>query len=115
MQPSSTNRIVTAATADDTAVREGIADGIWTTMARSDTSPKSPDPDRHRAGSNHAEPGERHRGIAGAVGFRHTRDGLETAVVCVSMTACKELAGYNPADDVDLYEYYLADEWQGMG
>lgn len=27
----------------------------------------------------------------------------------------KELAGYNPADDVDLYEYYLADEWQGMG
>lgn len=44
----------------------------------------------------------------------HTRDGLETEVVCVSMTACKELAGYDPADDVDLYEYYLADEWQGM-
>jgi hypothetical protein len=22
---------------------------------------------------------------------------------------------YNPADDVDLYEYYLADEWQGVG
>ena len=25
----------------------------------------------------------------------------------------KALADYNPADDVDLYEYYLADEWQG--
>ena len=43
----------------------------------------------------------------------HTRDGLETEVVSASMPACKELAGYDPATDVDLYEYYLADEWQG--
>jgi hypothetical protein len=42
----------------------------------------------------------------------HTRDGRETEVVAVSMPADAELADYDPADDVDLYEYYLADEWQ---
>ena len=29
--------------------------------------------------------------------------------------ASEDLAAYNPADDLDLYEYYLADEWQGEG
>jgi len=31
----------------------------------------------------------------------------------VSILANEDLAAYNSTDDVDLYEYYLADEWQG--
>lgn len=43
----------------------------------------------------------------------HTRDGLETEVISASILASADLAGYDTAADVGLYEYYLADEWQG--
>ena len=42
----------------------------------------------------------------------HTREGYRTEVISVSITPGDDIAGYNPADDVDLYEYWLADEWQ---
>ena len=65
--------------------------------------------------ARHPEIAVREGDIRVVHGRWHTRDGLETEVVSVSMPACKELAEYDPAGDVDLYEYYLADEWQGMG
>jgi hypothetical protein len=60
----------------------------------------------------HPEVKGREREIKILAGRWHTREGLETEVVSAFMPVCDELAGYNPADDVDLYEYYLADEWQ---
>jgi len=63
----------------------------------------------------HPQVKKRRRDISVFQGRWHTREGLETAVISVSISAGKDIAGYNPAEDVDLYEYYLADEWQGMG
>lgn len=42
----------------------------------------------------------------------HTKEGLETEVASVTVTAGDDISGYDPSQDVDLYEYWLADEWQ---
>lgn len=38
------------------------------------------------------------------------REGIRTDVVAVSAIKNEEIAGYDPAQDRDLYEYYLAEE-----
>ena len=40
----------------------------------------------------------------------HTREGYRTDVVSVTITPGNDIPSYNPTQDVDLYEYYLADE-----
>ena len=45
----------------------------------------------------------------------HTQEGYRTDVVSVSITPGKDIAGYDPIEDIDLYEYYLADEDDGHG
>ena len=37
-------------------------------------------------------------------------EGIRTEVVSVSVTENEDIAGYDPAQDRDLYEYYLAEE-----
>jgi hypothetical protein len=37
-------------------------------------------------------------------------EGVRTAVITESMLACDEIARYDPAQDADLYEYFLAEE-----
>ena len=43
-----------------------------------------------------------------------TEDGLKTEVITASVVAGDDIAGYDPAQDMDLYEYYIAEEryWQ---
>ena len=50
--------------------------------------------------------------IRGFIGRWRTREGYRTEVVTVMISPGDDIAGYDPAKDVDLYEYYLADEWQ---
>ena len=38
------------------------------------------------------------------------REGIRTEVVTVTAIESEDLAGYEPAQDRDLYEYYLAEE-----
>ena len=38
------------------------------------------------------------------------REGIGTDVVTVSVIENQDIAGYDPAQDRDLYEYYLAEE-----
>jgi hypothetical protein len=38
------------------------------------------------------------------------REGIRTDVVSVSAIENEDIAGYDPAQDRDLYEYYLAEE-----
>jgi hypothetical protein len=38
------------------------------------------------------------------------REGIRTEVITVSAVGNGEIAGYDPAQDQDLYEYYLAEE-----
>ena len=38
------------------------------------------------------------------------REGIRTEVVLVSVIENEDIAGYDPAQDRDLYEYYLAEE-----
>ena len=60
----------------------------------------------------HPELKKRTEDIRALHGKWHTREGYRTEVVSVSITLGDDIAGYDPAEDVDLYEYYLADEWQ---
>jgi hypothetical protein len=39
--------------------------------------------------------------------------GRSTEIVNVSRLACQELAGYDPAADMEPCKYYLANKWQG--
>ena len=43
-----------------------------------------------------------------------TADGLETEVITVSIVNADDIAGYDPEQDADLYEYWNAEEryWQ---
>lgn len=43
-----------------------------------------------------------------------TVDGLKTEVVRVSIVAGDDIAGYDPQDDADIYEYWKAEDryWQ---
>ena len=50
--------------------------------------------------------------MAAVRGQWHTREGYQTDVVTVTISLGNDIAGYDPAQDVDLYEYWLADEWQ---
>ncbi len=65
--------------------------------------------------NRHPEIEKRRQDIRIERGQWHTREGLKTEVITASIIADKDIAGYDPVEDVDLYEYYLADEWQGMG
>ncbi len=38
------------------------------------------------------------------------REGIRTEVITVSAIENEDIAGYDPAQDRDLYEYYLAEE-----
>jgi hypothetical protein len=38
------------------------------------------------------------------------REGIRTEVITVSAVESEDIAGYDPAQDRDLYEYYLAEE-----
>ncbi len=60
----------------------------------------------------HPEFKTRTKDIRAAYGQWHTREGYRTEVVNVTITPGDDIAGYDPAEDVDLYEYYLVDEWQ---
>jgi hypothetical protein len=35
--------------------------------------------------------------------------GIKTDLISVSMVACDEINGYDPMQDADLYEYFLAE------
>jgi hypothetical protein len=37
-------------------------------------------------------------------------NGVRTELVSVSMVMCSEIAGYDPGEDADLYEFFLAEE-----
>jgi len=39
-----------------------------------------------------------------------TEDGLKTEVITVSIVADDDIDGYDPAQDTDLYQYFLAEE-----
>ena len=39
-----------------------------------------------------------------------TEDGLKTEVITVSIVADDDIDGYDPAQDADLYQYFLAEE-----
>ena len=43
-----------------------------------------------------------------------TENGLKTEVICVSIVAGDDIAGYDPQEDADLYEYWKAEDryWQ---
>ncbi len=40
-------------------------------------------------------------------------EGIPTEVIRVTILPGDDIAGYDPAQDADLYEYYLADEQEG--
>jgi hypothetical protein len=58
----------------------------------------------------HPEFKGRERDIRIVSGWLTTKDGLKTEIISASMIACPEIAGYDPAQDADLYEYFLAEE-----
>ena len=60
----------------------------------------------------HPEFKARTKDMAAVRGQWHTREGYRTEVVSVLITPGDDIAGYAPAQDADLYEYYLADESQ---
>ena len=39
-------------------------------------------------------------------------EGMRTEVISASILPGDDIAGYDPAQDADLYEYFLADEQQ---
>ncbi len=43
-------------------------------------------------------------------GIHELREGIKTEVITVSAVETEDIAGYDPAQDRDLYEYYLAEE-----
>ena len=58
----------------------------------------------------HPEFKNRTQDIAAIHGQWHTREGYRTEVVTVTISPGDDIAGYYPAQDVDLYAYGLADE-----
>lgn len=43
-------------------------------------------------------------------GQMHLPEGIQTDLLRVTAETCPELAGYDPAQDADLYEYFLAEK-----
>jgi hypothetical protein len=58
----------------------------------------------------HPEVKGRERDIQITTGRWTLPEGIRTEVISASILPGKDIAGYDPAQDVDLYEYYLADE-----
>ena len=62
----------------------------------------------------HPEIKKRQKDIRVLGGSWTTADGLKTEVITVSIVAANDLAGYDPEQDADLYEYWKAEDryWQ---
>ena len=58
----------------------------------------------------HPEVKGRERDIRIIKGEWNLPQGIKTEIISVSIVAGDDLAGYDPAQYVDLYEYYLAEE-----
>jgi hypothetical protein len=58
----------------------------------------------------HPEIRKRRKDIRVVTGRWHTEDGLETEVRSVSIVAGDDLAGYEPEQDADIYEYWKAED-----
>jgi hypothetical protein len=58
----------------------------------------------------HPEIRKRRKDIRVVTGRWHTEDGLETKVRYVSIVASEDLAGYDPEQDADIYEYWKAED-----
>ena len=58
----------------------------------------------------HPEIKDRQNDIRVVRGQWTTEDGLKTEVITVSIVAGDDIAGYDPAQDADLYQYFLAEE-----
>ena len=63
----------------------------------------------------HPEVSARQKDIRITGGQWTTEDGLQTEVINVSIVAGQDIAGYDPEQDADLYEYWKAEDryWQG--
>jgi hypothetical protein len=63
----------------------------------------------------HPEAGARQKDIRITRGQWTTEDGLRTEVINVSIVAGDDIAGYDPEEDADLYEYWKAEDryWEG--
>lgn len=64
----------------------------------------------------HPEIRKRRQDIRVVSGQWTTEDGLETQVRTVSIVAGDVLAGYEPEQDADIYEYWMAEDryWQQL-
>ena len=62
----------------------------------------------------HPELRKRQKDIRITRGQWTTEDGLKTEVITVSIVAGDDIAGYDPEQDADLYEYWKAEDryWQ---
>ena len=58
----------------------------------------------------HPEVKGRERDIRIIRGEWNLPQGIKTEIISVSIVAGDDIAGYTPAQDADLYEYYLAEE-----
>ena len=58
----------------------------------------------------HPESKDRQDDIRVVRGQWATEDGLKTEVITVSIVADDDIDGYDPAQDADLYQYFLAEE-----
>lgn len=57
----------------------------------------------------HPEIKGRERDIRIVGGYMTLPQGKKTELISVSIVAGDDIAGYDPAEDMDLYEYYLAE------
>lgn len=57
----------------------------------------------------HPEIKERRQDVRAVHGQWTTEDGLRTEVVAVSVVAGDDIAGYDPDQDADLYQYWKAE------
>jgi hypothetical protein len=58
----------------------------------------------------HPEIKNRQKDIRVTHGQWTTEEGLKTEVVSVSIVAGEDIAGYDPEEDADLYEYWKAED-----
>lgn len=58
----------------------------------------------------HPEVKGRERDIRIVGGYITLARGMKTELISVSIVTGPDIAGYDPAQDADLYQYYLADE-----
>lgn len=58
----------------------------------------------------HPEIRKRRQDIRVVMGRWTTEDGLKTEVITVSISAGADIAGYDPEQDADIYEYWKAED-----